>query len=141
MEAATEVGCVFRSSWGPRSQRSFGQDFNFEFTMGPEYHNDPYHIPVMRSQFPRKIGVLYPELRDEIITAFDDNLNLNGNGEVFSVTENDRSLMLGDVEWKSVPALTTMRQIVCRASNRSFVGLPLCMYFLSSPACAFEYCL
>ena len=107
--------------------------------MGPEVHYDPYHIPVMRAQFPRKIGVLYPELRDEIITAFDENLNLNDNGDVFSVTDNNGSLILDDAEWKNIPALTTMRQIVCRASNRSFVGLPLCLYSLSLPARAFEY--
>ena len=35
----------------------------------------------MRTQLPGKIGGLYTELRDEIITAFDDK------GDVFSVTE------------------------------------------------------
>ncbi|KAF8547708.1 cytochrome P450 [Imleria badia] len=84
------------------------EDLNTEFTMGSEVHYDPYHIPVIRSQLPRKIGVLYPEMREEIIVAFDEILDLDDN------------------EWKSVPALTTIQQIVCRASNRSFVGLPLC---------------
>ena len=30
------------------------------------------------------------------------------------------------IEWTSVPAATSMREIVCRTSNRVFVGLPLC---------------
>jgi hypothetical protein len=29
-------------------------------------------------------------------------------------------------EWLTVPAFDTMMQIVCRTSNRLFVGLPLC---------------
>ncbi|KAN0100066.1 Cytochrome P450 [Tylopilus felleus] len=84
------------------------EDFNFEFTMGSEVHHNPYHVTVIRSQLPRKIGILYAEMRDEIIAAFDEILDLNDN------------------EWKSIPALTTIQNIVCRASNRSFVGLPLC---------------
>ena len=67
----------------PPFLKNFGQDFSLEFTMGPEYHSDPYYIPVIRPRFPREIGVLYPELRDESITTFDDNLNLNDNGGVF----------------------------------------------------------
>jgi hypothetical protein len=29
-------------------------------------------------------------------------------------------------EWKSVPALSSVQKVVCRTSNRVFVGLPLC---------------
>lgn len=32
------------------------------------------------------------------------------------------------IEWVTVPGLATMSQIVCRASNRVFVGLPMCAY-------------
>lgn len=31
-------------------------------------------------------------------------------------------------EWVSVPGLDTMSQIVCRVSNRVFVGAPMCAY-------------
>lgn len=51
--------------------------------MAPEVHHNPYHIPIVRSQLTRNIGALYPEIRNEIITAFDDILDLNGNGEHF----------------------------------------------------------
>ncbi|KAH0837779.1 cytochrome P450 [Lanmaoa asiatica] len=84
------------------------EDFNSEFAMGSEIYHNPYHIAVLRSQLTRNIGVLYAELRDEIIVAFDEILDLKDN------------------EWKSIPAFTTIQQIVCRAGNRSFVGLPLC---------------
>ena len=29
-------------------------------------------------------------------------------------------------EWKSVPALSSAQKVVCRTTNRVFVGLPLC---------------
>lgn len=109
--------------------------------MGFELYQNPYHINVMRSQLTRNIGVLYPELRDEIITAFDEILDLKDNGNVFPVIKNKDLLILDDIEWKSVPALTTIQQIVCRASNRSFVGLPVCMYSLSLPARVSEHLL
>lgn len=106
--------------------------------MGFDVYNDPYHITVMRSQLPRQIGVLYPEMRDEIITAFDELLDVDENGDVIPVTENNSSLILDNTEWRSVPALTTIQQIVCRVSNRSLVGLPLGMCSLWSPGYVFE---
>lgn len=36
------------------------------------------------------------------------------------------------LEWTKIPALRTVMKIVCRTSNRLFVGLPLCMYFFFS---------
>ncbi|KAF8549780.1 cytochrome P450 [Imleria badia] len=79
-----------------------------EYTMAPEIYHNPYHIPIVRSQLTRNIGALYPEIRNEITAAFDDILDLKGN------------------EWKNVPALSSVQKVVCRTSNRVFVGLPLC---------------
>ncbi|KAG9308977.1 cytochrome P450 [Chiua virens] len=77
-------------------------------TFGHEIHHNPYHIPIVRSRLTQNIGSLYPEIRNEIITAFDDVFALNGN------------------DWKSVPVLSSMQTMICRTSNRAFVGLPLC---------------
>ena len=49
--------------------------------MGPEIINNPYHLPIVRARLTRNIGALYPEIIDEISTAFDDLLNLRGGGE------------------------------------------------------------
>ena len=92
----------------------------------------------MRSQLTRNIDILYPALQDEVVAAFDDILDLKDDGDMFPVIKNNKSLMLGNIEWRSVPVLTTIQKIVCRASNRSFVGLPLCMYSLSSSARVFK---
>ena len=49
--------------------------------MGPEVLHNPYHVPIVRAKLTRNIGALYPEIIDEISTAFTDVLDLGGNGE------------------------------------------------------------
>ncbi|KAG8219260.1 cytochrome P450 [Butyriboletus roseoflavus] len=82
--------------------------FSMEYTTGAKVHSNSYHIPIVRAQLTRNIEALYPEIKDEMSTAFDDVLDLRGN------------------EWKSVPALSSVQKVVCRTSNRVFVGLSLC---------------
>ncbi|KAG9311576.1 cytochrome P450 [Chiua virens] len=82
--------------------------WSMSYIMGGDLHGNPYHIGVIRSQLTRHLGTKYLEIRDEIVTAFDEVLDLSGE------------------EWKSVPALISMKQIVCRTTNRLFIGLPLC---------------
>ncbi|KIJ07003.1 hypothetical protein PAXINDRAFT_91095, partial [Paxillus involutus ATCC 200175] len=83
-------------------------NMKLEYTLGHDIHYNPYHIPIIRSQLTRNLGILCPDIRDEIVTAFEETLDLRGN------------------EWKSVPAVQTVQKVVCRTSNRIFVGLPLC---------------
>ncbi|KAI9569397.1 cytochrome P450 [Boletus coccyginus] len=77
-------------------------------TVGPEVHHNPYHLTVVRAHLTRNIDVLHPQIRDEVVTSFTEVLDLTGN------------------EWKTVPAFSVIETIVCRVSNRAFVGLPLC---------------
>ncbi|KAF9231273.1 cytochrome P450 [Melanogaster broomeanus] len=79
-----------------------------EYTLGHQVYRNPYHTPIIHTQLVRNIGFLYPDVRDEVVTALQEILNLKDN------------------EWKSVPAVHTMQQVVCRTINRVFVGLPLC---------------
>ncbi|KAJ7202453.1 cytochrome P450 [Mycena rebaudengoi] len=80
-----------------------------EYTMGPGISGSPeWHTNVIRSTLTRNLGRCFPEVRDEIGAAFDDILSLEGN------------------QWKGVSALSAIMDIVCRTSNRLFVGLPLC---------------
>ncbi|KAF8844237.1 cytochrome P450 [Paxillus ammoniavirescens] len=96
----------------PEDELSFleasNDNLKLEYTLGHDIHYNPYHIQTIRSQLTRNLTSLYPDIRDEIVTAFEETLDLRGN------------------EWKSVPAFQTIRQVVCRTSNRIFVGLPLC---------------
>ncbi|KAI6159827.1 cytochrome P450 [Pisolithus thermaeus] len=79
-----------------------------DYLIGPEINSNPYHISVARIHLTHNLGLYYPDIKDEVHTAFEELLDLRDN------------------EWKSIPAVDIIREIVCRASNRVFVGLPLC---------------
>ncbi|KAI9571035.1 cytochrome P450 [Boletus coccyginus] len=79
-----------------------------KYTMGPELLQNMYHVEIIRSHLTRSLSSLYPEIRNEVSIAFDEVLDLR------------------DGEWKSVRALSAIQKVVCRTSNRLFVGLPLC---------------
>ena len=75
-----------------------------------------------------------PAIRDEIATAFDEALDLKDNGEHgFDMTTAHSPWKRS--EWRSVPALSAIRKVVCRTSNRVFVGLPLCMFVPVRESC------
>ncbi|KAF7301161.1 Cytochrome P450 [Mycena indigotica] len=96
----------------PENELSFYESINeflqTGYTCGWGIVKDTYHAGVVRTSVTRNLSVLFPEVRDEIVTAFDDVLPFQGK------------------EWLTIPAFDTMMQIVCRTSNRLFVGLPLC---------------
>ncbi|EJT96539.1 cytochrome P450 [Dacryopinax primogenitus] len=79
-----------------------------EYTIDRAVALDPWHNSVVRKQMTQALGAKFPEIYDEITSAFQDELKLSGK------------------EWKPVYAHDLIIHIVCRASNRLFVGLPLC---------------
>ncbi|KAJ7688405.1 hypothetical protein B0H17DRAFT_657154 [Mycena rosella] len=44
------------------------------YTMGWGIEKNPYHAGVVRTSMTRNLGTLFPEVRDEIVAAFDDLL-------------------------------------------------------------------
>ncbi|KAJ2919181.1 hypothetical protein MD484_g1192, partial [Candolleomyces efflorescens] len=69
---------------------------------------ETYHIGVTRRQLTKNIETLFPEVFDELETAFHDHL---------PQTE----------DWASYPAMDTFIHIICRISNRFFFpDLQLC---------------
>ncbi|KAJ6470567.1 cytochrome P450 [Mycena vitilis] len=76
-----------------------------EHTMGHEQFHDPYQIPVIRTPMTRNIGARFPDIRDEVVAAFED---------LVPATTDD---------WISVPATQTVLPILSRVSNRFFIGL------------------
>ncbi|KAF7364554.1 hypothetical protein MVEN_00324400 [Mycena venus] len=79
-----------------------------KYTMGRDLSDQPYHLNAVRTSLTRNLHVCFPDVRDEIVCAFNDVLQLQGS------------------EWKSLPVLPTLMAVVARVSNRLFVGLPLC---------------
>ncbi|KDR68416.1 hypothetical protein GALMADRAFT_215851 [Galerina marginata CBS 339.88] len=97
---ATEDQLSFREAVA-----EFGQT---DYMMGPQIRRAPYHIKVVRTPLTRNLAARFPDIKDEISNAFAD---------LIPATQS---------EWTSVPVLKTVVKIVCRTSNRLFVGLPLC---------------
>jgi len=78
---------------------------HLEHTIGHVQHHDPYQIAVIRTPMTRNIGVCFPDIRNEVVAAFEDLIPAKAD------------------EWISVPALQTVLPIVSRVSNRFFIGL------------------
>lgn len=102
------------------------QTIQTDYTLGVKIRLETFHISVVRTPLTRNLGYRFPDIKDEIITAFAelippttgiDPLNLES---VF--------LLSLYVEWSTVPAYQKVMNIVCRTSNRLFVGLPLCAF-------------
>ncbi|KAF8816993.1 cytochrome P450 [Phlegmacium glaucopus] len=81
--------------------------FQPSYTLGPNIPENEYHVPIVRSQLTQALPLLVPEVHDEIAAACN---------EFIPITE----------EWQSVRIMDTTMTVVSRASNRIFVGLPLC---------------
>ncbi|PBK94083.1 cytochrome P450 [Armillaria gallica] len=86
-----------------------------DYTMSRSISADPYHLEVIGGTLTRNIAACFADVQDEIRAAFIDHI---------PTTE----------DWIEVPAYQVALQIICRASNRMFIGLPL--YFLK-PIAAF----
>ena len=100
------------------------QQIHVEHTMGQEIHLNPYPIPIVRSQLTRNLGALCLEIRDEITTAFDDVLDLRGNGEHIIVipvcysrrTEIPRMEECASAQQRAKGSLQSDEQSVCGPS-------------------------
>ncbi|KAJ7617183.1 cytochrome P450, partial [Roridomyces roridus] len=79
-----------------------------DYTMGPDFLENPYHVKCIRNGLTRNLARTYPDLLDEIVVSLNDVLELQGN------------------EWKAFHVLPNMRQVIARITNRIFIGLPLC---------------
>ncbi|KAG7095855.1 hypothetical protein E1B28_006548 [Marasmius oreades] len=89
------------------SAEAFAEMLQTDITMGKTLRADPYQIGVILNALTKNVPARFPEVHDEMKTAFND---LIPPGE----------------EWVKVPVLKTVLNIVCRTTNRLFVGLPLC---------------
>ncbi|KAI0002407.1 cytochrome P450 [Russula compacta] len=78
-----------------------------EYTMNLLNLLDDYHSDVIRSKLTRNIAVTFKEVRDELVHTLDD-----------SIPREDG--------WVKVPVLETFQRVICGATNRIFVGVPLC---------------
>ncbi|KAL5480959.1 hypothetical protein ACEPAI_9900 [Sanghuangporus weigelae] len=83
-----------------------------KYTMGPLIYGNHYHVDLVRSQLTRNLEALYDEIYDEIVQAFEDNINIP------QVVGGKPS----HSEWVSVNAQDMVTKTIARTSNRAFVG-------------------
>lgn len=102
-----------------------------KYTLGRASLDDPYHVDIIREKLMRTLPVVLPDVIDELTVAVPDYIPTHGAGafpalnSIFMLSPLTR---LRDAEWTTVSAMPTMQKIVARASNRVFVGTPLCAY-------------
>ncbi|KAI0714845.1 cytochrome P450 [Earliella scabrosa] len=78
------------------------------FTLGRDPLDDPYHVDIVKEKLMRTLVAVLPDVIDELSSAVPDYIPTQGQ------------------EWTTVNVMTTTQKIVARASNRVFVGLPVC---------------
>ncbi|KAK0222715.1 cytochrome P450 [Armillaria nabsnona] len=94
-----------------------------DYTVGSSIGVDTYHVEVVRGAFTRNIATCFADVQDEIKAAFRDNITRLKVQNLAALQGAQANITL---DWIEIPAHHTILQIVCRASNRMFVGLPLC---------------
>ena len=84
-----------------------------------------YHVHVLKEKLTRSLPTILPEVIDEVAGAVNEHIATKENGihlPHICLRHTDTVF----IEWASVEVLTAIKKIVARASNRAFVGLPLC---------------
>jgi len=79
-----------------------------EYTLDLLNRDDHYSQGVIRSKLTRNIAITFKDVREELLKALDD------------------WIPTCDDQWVKVPILETLQRVICRATNRIFVGIPLC---------------
>nr|BAL05133.1 cytochrome P450 [Phanerodontia chrysosporium] len=80
----------------------------FRYIFGQKVLEDPFHVNIIRSHLTKHLSSVFGDICDEIHIAFSELIPQQ------------------DEEWVPVHAIQVVRTIVARASNRVFVGLPVC---------------
>ncbi|KAM6495657.1 Cytochrome P450 [Amanita muscaria] len=89
-------------------QQAIRETLHTDLTVDPDIHDDLSHVDVVKHPLTRNIAAKLADVQDEIAAAFADHIPVQ------------------DTEWTKLNAFSTIQDIICRASNRMLVGLPLC---------------
>ena len=105
----------------------FSKEFASKYTIGLQIAKDGWHASTIQNQLTRSLSTKLVDVCDEIDKAFQEYIpqseNNDGKPHMIPAVPMSHDVHSG---WVAVPALRAIQQVVCRASNRIFVGLPLC---------------
>ena len=86
---------------------------------------DEYTTPLVRSKLTRNIAVTFKDVREELVMAMNDFVPILEDSMWQSYEQRGYSSH-SPAEWIKVPIRETMQRVICRTTNRIFVGAPLC---------------
>ncbi|CAG7854401.1 Ent-kaurene oxidase; AltName: Full=Cytochrome P450 503A1; AltName: Full=Cytochrome P450-4 [Serendipita indica DSM 11827] len=78
------------------------------YTLGAQVADNEYHHIVIRNYMTRHLHSIFPEVYDEVRHTLENDITLNTN------------------EWKELHVFPWVLDVIAKASNRVFVGTPLC---------------
>ena len=96
-----------------------------EYTIDSLNKDDFYHVDIIRTKLTRNIAVTFEEVREELILALNDLIPTDEDGKW--QTRWGKISLIENAEWVKFPIIETIQRVVCRATNRVFVGIPLCL--------------
>ncbi|KAF8835739.1 hypothetical protein BDN67DRAFT_878696, partial [Paxillus ammoniavirescens] len=53
---------------------AINDNLNIEYMLGHDVYHNPYHSAIIGWQLTRNLEILYPDIRDEIVTMFKETL-------------------------------------------------------------------
>lgn len=56
------------------------QSLQTEYTLGRAIAHNPYHVAIVRAQLTRNIAAIFPNIREELSSAFSDTIPTHGKG-------------------------------------------------------------
>ena len=110
-----------------------------KYTFGQSLTDEnQYHNNIVRNQLTRSLTTKFEDVCDEIALAMSELIPRPVKEGGMSLSLHAKTLLTFILphsyeDWVAANGLATMRDVVCRASNRIFVGVPLCKeapYFL-----------
>ncbi|KAF8887383.1 cytochrome P450 [Infundibulicybe gibba] len=89
-------------------QDAVNELLQIDHTLGPRIYTNPYHVNIIRSRMAGNVNTLMGGLHEEVMSAFQAGIPTHSR------------------DWVKLRVGELVTSIVCRASNRIFVGFPLC---------------
>lgn len=86
------------------------------------------------SRLTKHLTAIFGEIDEEIHAAFQDYMPDCGDGTLPFNASRKHNAERYTAEWTPVHVIDVARDVVARASNRVFVGLPVCEYDWLDPA-------
>lgn len=85
---------------------------------------DKYSTDVIRHKLTRDVAITFKDVHEELVMAMDDFIPACEDSTWQS--HRRKGYGLQHAEWVKVPVIETLQRVVCRITNRIFVGAPLC---------------